>query len=155
MARTWTDEQLLVAVSTNTSIAGVIRSLGLKSKGANYGTVSKRISDLGIDASHMQWKSRNTKGTSRNRYSLEEILVENSPYVNSNDLKQRLIREGILEEVCTSCTLTEWMGQPIPLELDHINGVRTDNRIENLRIICPNCHALTPTYRGRSNRKSN
>ena len=65
-------------------------------------------------------------------------------------LKARLIREGVKDARCESCNGTQWEGEPIPLELDHVNGKRDDNRLENLRLICPNCHAQTPTYRGRN-----
>jgi 5-methylcytosine-specific restriction endonuclease McrA len=81
---------------------------------------------------------------------LEKILIENSTYVSSNDLRQRLIKEGIFEYRCMGCGLDTWLDQPIPLELDHINGSRSDQRLENLRLLCPNCHALTPTYRGKN-----
>ncbi|MBV9285111.1 MAG: HNH endonuclease [Acidimicrobiia bacterium] len=81
---------------------------------------------------------------------LERILVENSPYTGSSKLKARLLREGLLEPRCDECGLTEWNGRPAPLELDHRNGDRRDNRLTNLRLLCPNCHAQTPTYRGKN-----
>ena len=65
-------------------------------------------------------------------------------------LRQRLIKEGLKLHQCESCLCETWMGQPIPLELDHINGDRWDSRLENLRLLCPNCHAQTDTYRGRN-----
>ncbi len=66
----------------------------------------------------------------------------------------RLFKEGIKKEQCENCNNTHWLNKKIPLELDHINGNNTDNRIENLRILCPNCHALTLTYRGKNKKKS-
>lgn len=80
---------------------------------------------------------------------LEEILVENSTY-QSNKLRKRLLKAGIKLPCCEMCNRTEWMGSPIPLELDHINGNKHDNRLFNLRVICPNCHATTETYRGKN-----
>ena len=70
--------------------------------------------------------------------------------VKSYRLKRRLIEQGLKETRCELCGLDTWNGQPIPLELDHINGKRDDNRLDNLRVLCPNCHAQTPTYRGRN-----
>ena len=80
---------------------------------------------------------------------LDEVLRAGSR-VNTNRLKQRLIREGLRQANCECCGLSEWNGLPIPLELDHVNGWRDDNRLENLRVLCPNCHARTETYRGRN-----
>ncbi len=68
----------------------------------------------------------------------------------SHNLKTRLIRAGIKGAFCEDCGLAAWSGKPIPLELHHVNGDSTDNRIENIRILCPNCHAQTPTYRGKN-----
>lgn len=67
--------------------------------------------------------------------------------MQSDKLKIRLINEGYLDEECTICNRTQWYGEAIPLQLDHINGNNDDNRLENLRLLCPNCHAQTPQYR--------
>ena len=80
---------------------------------------------------------------------VQEVLVKDSTY-QSYKLKNRLLREGLKERRCECCGLTEWQGMPIPLELHHINGDNRDHRIENLQMLCPNCHALTETYRGRN-----
>jgi hypothetical protein len=90
------------------------------------------------------------KGKVFKKYTMEEILVENSEYSNGPLLKQRLIKEKEFEYKCYNCNLTEWVGKPIPLELEHKNGIHTDNRIENLTFLCCNCHALTDTYKGKN-----
>lgn len=79
---------------------------------------------------------------------LDEVLVEHSTWVNSNNLRQRLLKEGVKEYKCECCGNTEWMGQPIALELHHVNGIKDDLRLENLQILCPNCHSFTDNYRG-------
>lgn len=80
------------------------------------------------------------------------MLVANSPYTNTARLRERLIKVGLKEQRCEMCGLRQWLGKELPLALDQINGDHTDNRLENLRILCPNCHALTDTWCAR-NRK--
>lgn len=85
-----------------------------------------------------------------NRADIEEMFIENS-VIGRNAVKNRLIKEGILENKCSECGLEQnWNGKPIVMVLDHINGVNNDNRIENLRFLCPNCNSQTPTFAGRN-----
>jgi 5-methylcytosine-specific restriction endonuclease McrA len=65
-------------------------------------------------------------------------------------IKARLLEAGLLQNVCQGCGLTEWLGKPLTMHIDHINGKPNDHRIENLRMLCPNCHSQTPTYGGRN-----
>ena len=76
-------------------------------------------------------------------------MVVNSTYSNTKHLRQRLTTAGLEDALRETCGLSEWRGEPLPLAVDHINGVHTDNRLENLRILCPNCHALTATWCAR------
>ena len=77
--------------------------------------------------------------------NINDYLVRNSP-IKTTHLKHRLIKEGILINVCDKCGIDEWMGFGLTLQLDHINGDNYDNRITNLRLLCPNCHSQTPTF---------
>lgn len=86
---------------------------------------------------------------SRPPVPLEEVLVAGRP-TSTNNLRRRLIRSGLKAARCEICGITEWQGRPAQLQLDHINGDRCDNRLENLRIVCPNCHAQTETYCGKN-----
>ena len=82
---------------------------------------------------------------------MEEILVENSSYTNRTRLKERLIKEKLLEYKCSICQNNGiWLNKELTLQLDHINGINNDNRIENLRFLCPNCHSQTDTYSGKN-----
>ncbi len=153
--RTWSIEQLQEAVKTSGSVRQVLTKLGLREAGGNYTQVRKYINELGLEIKHfhgMAWnKGRKVEG--QYWYKMEELLVPDSTY-QSYKLKQRLFRDGIKKPACEECG---WCKKSpdgrLPLELDHINGNNRDNRLENLRVLCPNCHSLKPTHRGR-NRKS-
>jgi hypothetical protein len=151
--RTYTDTQFIDAVETSTSIRQVLAKLGLKEAGGNYKVAQQRIEKLGISLADgpngQSWSKGKTLGPKR---PIEYYLTENS-YHQSHKLKLRLIQEGIKTHQCEECGITHWNGKTTPIELDHINGNRYDNRLENLRILCPNCHAQTETYRGK-NKKS-
>ena len=151
--RTYTDNQFIDAVETSTSIRQVLAKLGLKEAGGNYKVAQQRMKKLGIslaDGPNGQgWSKGKTLGPKK---PIENYLKENS-VVQSFRLRNRLLTEGIKEHKCEECGITEWRGKITPIELDHINGNHYDNRLENLRLLCPNCHAQTGTYRGK-NKKS-
>jgi Zn finger protein HypA/HybF involved in hydrogenase expression len=106
--------------------------------------IKRKIELFEIDISHFT-NIRRTK-----KYTDEELFKENSEYSNMVGIKKRLIKKFGWKYECSNCKLSEWMNQPIPIEIDHINGTHTDNIIENLRFLCPNCHALTDTYKGKN-----
>ncbi|MCB2406880.1 HNH endonuclease [Hymenobacter lucidus] len=147
------DEQFGVAVAGCLSVAQVIKRLGLVPAGGNYKTVKDRIAALGLDTNHFTGSGWNVGERYRNfgrQYRLEDILIENSPYAFTHGLRNRLLKEGYKAYKCEQCGLTEWLSQPIPLELHHMNGVSNDHRLENLQLLCPNCHAQTTSYRGKN-----
>jgi len=154
-SRSWTDDELRTAVRTNVTISGVLRSLGYSPSGGMHRYISTRIHQLDLDTSHFVGRAwaRGRRVSGAPRRPLDEILVANSPYLSTGSLRRRLIREGLKRPLCEVCGLDTWRGEPLPLALDHVNGDPTDNRLENLRILCPNCHALTDTWCGR--RRSN
>ena len=132
--RNYTNDDIREAVASSFSLANTLRLLGLRPIGGNYQTIKQRIADLDLDVSHHTGKGWNKEN-----------------YKDRNKLKcKRAIKRYLLRNrghKCESCLGTEWMGQPIPLELEHIDGNRMNDSDENHKLLCPNCHAQTPTYR--------
>jgi Zn finger protein HypA/HybF involved in hydrogenase expression len=138
-------------VKNSTTIKEVILSTGLNFCSSHYKTVNARIEYEGIDKSHFDPISN--RNPSMIRIPLEQVLVENSYYTRAL-LKPRLVSEGLLEEKCECCGIgSEWNGKPLSLQLDHKNGINDDNRLENLRFLCPNCHSQTDTFGARNHKK--
>jgi hypothetical protein len=128
----------------------VLRELGYCPSGGNPATVKKYAKRWQISSEHFDPYAGVMDRIRRPPKPLSEILVEGSTFSRSN-LKQRLYREGVKEPICELCGQDEiWRGRHISLILDHISGIRNDNRIENLRIVCPNCAATLDTHCGRS-----
>lgn len=139
----------------NTSFAGILRALDLSVKGTtNYHRLKRRLLDEGISFGHIKeglGSNRGRKfGPHPKKIPLDKILIEGSSYCRTW-LKARLIASGTLENKCSECGLEpNWNSKPLVMVLDHINGVSDDNRLENLRLVCPNCNSQTATFSGRN-----
>ena len=145
-------DQLRTICQNSYSYSQVIKELGLTPAGGNYYTIKKDIIDNSIDISHFTFKAWNQGKRFRpvvQKKPLEEVLVLNSSY-QSHKLRLRLISEGYFERKCYNCQLRNWLDNPIPLELHHIDGNHFNNLIENLTLLCPNCHATSLNYRGKN-----
>lgn len=150
-SKIWTveKEELQQIVFDCTTRSDVLRALGLSTNGAsNHARLKSRLEEDGIDCSTLVGTTRGKWLT--NRIPTEEILVENSTYLNRGNIKKRLIDEGLLEYKCNRCGLEEWLGFPISLQLHHKNGISNDHRLVNLELLCPNCHSLTDTFAGKN-----
>lgn len=118
-------------------MAQLLKQLGLRVAGGNYANMKRILQKLQVDCSH--WKGQ--------AWNKNDMLKDWSKYTRAVNLKPHII--SLRSHKCEGCNLTEWLGRPIPLEIEHVNGNRTDNRLENLKLLCCNCHALTDTWRRR------
>jgi hypothetical protein len=137
------------AVESSSTVRQVLQKLNVKAAGGNYKTFHKAARHFELDISHFTGSNLRGRKLPRRRRPLVEYLVKNSDILSSR-LRRYLIQGGTLDAICSGCGLSTWQGQPIPLELDHRNGDNRDNELSNLRLLCPNCHAFTPTYRGKN-----
>ena len=153
--RKYTKEFLSPLVKQSVNYTNLINKLGLKVTGGIHRLITMRIKEYGIDTSHFTgsaWSKGKTKSTDiriknqglKIRTPNEKVFCENSGY-NSSKIYERLVELGWVEE-CLICKIKDWMGTPIRLHVDHKNVNHSDNRVENLRFLCPNCHQQTDTW---------
>lgn len=140
-----TDDELINAVKNSNSLAHALRILNRSYVGSNYRFIKKSIVRLNLDTSH--WKSYGISSQTDVRISWSYVLMENSNYSLNTSRRKRLVKDGLLQNVCSICQLLPmWNNKPLSLRLDHINGKRNDHRLSNLRFVCPNCDSQLPTY---------
>lgn len=154
--RSWTDEQLTEAVKTSRSYRQVIIKLNLIPAGGNYAQVRRAIKALGLDTSHFLGMGWNVGLLFRPSPPIPlNKLLKRETIVQSYKLKLRLFEKGLKQPKCEICGWAKKsIDGRIPVELDHINGVHSDNRLKNLRILCPNCHSMQLTHRGKNKKVS-
>jgi hypothetical protein len=140
------EEYYIKLIKESKSLIEVCRKAGIVPTTGNYDTLKKVINNNKVDISHFKRNGGTAGGVKK---EISEYLIKGSN-ISSFKLKNKLLKEGYKEKRCEKCKNTEWYGEPIPLELHHINGDNTDNRLENLQILCPNCHAFTDTYGGKN-----
>lgn len=148
----WTLDEFKNVISNSYSFNEVLTKLKLSGSGRR--TVKKYIAIFNLDVSHFKGRQNSGNKTNfrRNKIPLNELLViANNDLYSTFNLKNRLLKEGLLKNICYECGQSNsWNGKELKLQLDHKNGNRIDNRLENLRILCPNCHSQTDTYAGKN-----
>jgi len=146
--------ELANIVQKSKTLNEILRCLGVPSQMSNYRILKRRLEEDGIDYSHIPLGRSHSKGLKflKKKIPLNEILTENSTYCRTH-LKRRLIQEGLLENKCDNCGLeNKWDGKELTMVLDHINGIFDDNKLKNLRLLCPNCNSQTETFAGRNHK---
>ena len=148
----YTKELLEENIKDCYSFAELCRRLGLNPEGSNPKTLKKKLDEFNVDYSHFTggaWNKNPNNPIYIGKY-LPNLCEHSS--LSSANAKALAYRLGLKENKCEKCGLSEWQGEPLICELHHINGDSTDNRIENLIILCPNCHSQTDNFRSK-NRK--
>lgn len=146
----YSDTELIELVKTTKQIGELIKLHDMKNIGSNSRTLRKRLDGLGIDYTH--WVKNTHLNPSNVKIPHNQLFVVDSTHQRSV-VKRRVISEKLIENKCSICGLhPTWNGNPMILILDHINGINNDNRLENLRLVCPNCNSQLDTHAGKNNK---
>jgi Fe2+ transport system protein FeoA len=147
-------EAVTSAVASANSIKHALEILGLRPAGGNYKALISACERYNLSVPRANTKYQTSSASAKRARANDEIFIENSDYANRANIKRRLFSMGIPEE-CAICGQGPiWNGLPLTLQLDHINGIGNDNRLENLRILCGHCHSQTDTYCGKNHRRT-
>lgn len=150
----WTmpKEQFTALVADANSIADVLRSLGMATTGKAHRSIKERIEKESIKPKFIPTSGYRNAGTRRPRlgFPIEDVAKENSSF-DRKGLKKKILKLGLIDYSCSVCHNNGlWENKPLVLVLDHVNGIRNDNRLSNLRFLCPNCNSQQSTFSGRN-----
>lgn len=142
-------------IKNSSNISEVLFKLGYTTTGNSWGfsKIRQRMVDLNLDPSDFKGKSALSKTTQSKMLTAEVLLKENCKH-NRNCLRRFIIKNNVLPYKCAICGISKWNNKTLSLEIDHINGINNDNRLENLRFLCPNCHSQTTTYGSRNQQRN-
>jgi len=149
MNRKYTKEKLEEVAEKCFSYRQMLFELGLKEAGGNYSNIKTRCKEFNIDTSHFfgqGWNNIDHPSFGKGATPIDEYFVKSDKKKSSGQIKSRIINNDLKEYKCEICGINEWQNKRIVIELHHINGDPTDNRLENLQLLCPNCHSQTHNY---------
>tara|TARA_B110000285_G_scaffold208642_1_gene249009 strand:+ start:123 stop:614 length:492 start_codon:yes stop_codon:yes gene_type:complete len=149
MNRKYTKEKLESVANKCFSFRQMLFEFGLKEAGGNYSNIQNRCKEFDVDTSHffgMGWNKVEHPSFGNGTTSLEEYFVKGDKKKASAQVKRRLLNNNLKEHKCERCGIDEWQGMRVVIELHHMNGDPTDNRLDNLQMLCPNCHSQTHNY---------
>lgn len=148
-----TDEQFVQLIKNSSNIAEVLFKLGYTVKGNSWGysQIKQRMTDLNLSFSDFKGKSPFSVSRELSKIDHNKLFVNGSKHVRTV-LRRHIIANNLIPYKCAICGITKWNNKTLSLELDHINGINNDNRLENLRFLCPNCHSQTCTYGSRNSK---
>lgn len=152
----FTPSELQKLLDTSDSYCDLLRKVGLTPKGSNPKTLHKIINEYGLDETKLNENRKNLYLRNslcthkKTKKSLDDILNNKCTFTSSYKLLRRLVGEGYKEYKCENCGLTDWLGKPLSLQLEHIDGNHNNNSFDNLKILCPNCHSQTDTFAGKN-----
>ena len=148
----WDKEKLEDAVKNSNCKSDVLRYLNISTKSGNFQTLERYMKKYGINEDGLKYDYKRGYKWPK-KYNNPDIFCENSTMSRKN-IKKRIIKDELIKYECSECDNTgEWNGKPLSLELDHMNGINDDNRLENLRFLCPNCHSQTSTYSAKNKKR--
>lgn len=149
----WSKDRVEKAIKNSINFCEALRYLNIPQSGNNNQTLKRKVKEYNLDVSHFTGRKREVYGIINMSYVPAEHYLKPNIRVKSQLLKDKLIIEGYKENKCEICGISEWNGKPITLQLHHIDGDHNNNTIDNLQIICPNCHSQTENYCGGANRR--